>query len=104
MLGKKVSETISDSGWGLEASGGRFTYLLRVSWARWPAGGADADEAAGFGLDHGAKIVPAPCVLLLKIGSRTGSGSLIWLLEVNLAPFRRTYPRLVGWPNISPRL
>jgi hypothetical protein len=29
--------------------------------------GVGACEAAGFGFDHGAEVVPAPCALLLQM-------------------------------------
>lgn len=33
-------------------------------------GWADAGEALGLGLDHGAEVVPPPCALLLKVGAK----------------------------------
>jgi hypothetical protein len=32
----------------------------------------DTGEASGLDLDHGAEVVPAPCALLLAIGSDGG--------------------------------
>jgi hypothetical protein len=74
----------------------------------------NAGEASGLGFDHGVEIVVAQGALLLEVGAdggevvvgqgfmheavvslgaipRTGSGSLIQCVEVNLTPFC-TYP------------